>query len=190
MKKLNQIVFVALAAAVALTLAACQTGSSSDPEPEPTPVVVTYTVTFDANGGAAVASITADENTTVNLPATTRAGYTFAGWDTNGDNTADASSFTITANVTAKALWTANQYKVTFTNEFEYGFLEMTDLNSKDYGSTVTISAPVDDPDTYSNGVFDYWEDVDTGTHYVAGDTLTIPVRNVTLKCHAHAPAI
>ena len=40
-----------------------------------------YTVTFDANGGSTVESVTVDEDTILDAPETTYAGYTFTGWD-------------------------------------------------------------------------------------------------------------
>ena len=45
-------------------------------------VTTTYTLTFDTNGGSAIAKVTKEKGTTVDLGqyVPTREGYTFAGW--------------------------------------------------------------------------------------------------------------
>jgi len=71
-----------------------------------------YTITFDTDGGSAIEPITRDYNTTVTLPAApTKAGFTFAGWNTQADGTgtpyADGASVTLTAPLTLYAQWTS-----------------------------------------------------------------------------------
>ena len=60
-----------------------------------------YDVTFNTVGGTAVEHVTVEEDTILTAPQTTRAGYTFAGWDYD---------FTqpITQSFTATASWTAH----------------------------------------------------------------------------------
>lgn len=77
---------------------------------------VTYTVSFKTNCDVAdPASITVTENGTYNnLPALTRAGYTFQGWyygETKVDNT---SKIATNGDHTLEARWNINEYTVTF----------------------------------------------------------------------------
>ncbi len=84
------------------------------------PVPNTYTIAFNANGGTgSMGSITATYDHDVTLPANTftRAGYTFAGWNTAADGTgtayvdgASVSNLTqeAGATVTLYAQWTQN----------------------------------------------------------------------------------
>ena len=72
-----------------------------EPEPEPT----TYTVTFDANGGSAVEAQTVEEGETATEPAEpTRSGYTFHGWQLEGEDYDFAAP--VTGNITLTASWT------------------------------------------------------------------------------------
>ncbi|GAA3875364.1 hypothetical protein GCM10022381_17550 [Leifsonia kafniensis] len=79
-----------------------------------------HTVTFDAQGGSAVASVTADYDTRITAPADpTRTGYTFDGWSTDADGT-DPWNFatsTVTASTTLYAQWTIDTYAVTFDSQ-------------------------------------------------------------------------
>jgi uncharacterized repeat protein (TIGR02543 family) len=74
-----------------------------------------YTITFDQNGGDTAASPTSEtviDGDPFALPTTnpTRAGYTFAGWNTaaNGTGTAFTAATPVTGDITVYAQWTAN----------------------------------------------------------------------------------
>ena len=83
---------------------------------DPTWTANTYTVTFNANGGTVSSSsktVTYDNAYGI-LPIPTKTGYTFAGWNLNG-NAVTAGTIVKTAqNHTLDATWTANTYTVTF----------------------------------------------------------------------------
>lgn len=66
-----------------------------------------YTVIFNTNDGTDVEPQMIEEDGFVTTPTTSKVGYTFAGWDFNF-------STPITQNITINALWTANQYTITY----------------------------------------------------------------------------
>ncbi|MGT3801963.1 InlB B-repeat-containing protein [Vibrio cholerae] len=69
-----------------------------------------YTISFNSDGGAAVAPITADFGSAISAPAApTREGYTFAGWTPALPSTMPASNTTLTAQ------WVRNVATVTAT---------------------------------------------------------------------------
>jgi uncharacterized repeat protein (TIGR02543 family) len=84
----------------------------------------TYVVSFDAQGGEAAspASTTVAYDSPYGpLAATTRSGYTFAGWWTGvggtGTQVSDGNIVKITADQMLYAKWTANSYAVTFDGQ-------------------------------------------------------------------------
>jgi uncharacterized repeat protein (TIGR02543 family) len=102
-----------------------------------------YTIIYDVHGGDALSSTTVEYTieSTFTLPAPTRAGYDFAGWqatmlDSNGTNIPENHMFQSTdslkdyyGNVTLTAQWTAKTYTVTF------------DLNGGAWGET-SVTTP------------------------------------------------
>ena len=104
-----------------------------------------YTITYNADGGAAVSSTSYNIESTGTLPSTTKAGYQFNGWapTSNGGNWtgssyAGGSSLTgMYGNVTLKAQWLKNDYKVHFNANGGTG--TMSDQNFK-YGESQNLS--------------------------------------------------
>lgn len=150
--------------------------------------ITNYLLTYNANGGTGAPSPeTRGASETFNLSATTptRAGYTFAGWDAaaNGSGTdyTASGSFTMSgANVSIYAKWTANTITVTYNGNTNTGGTAPS-VQSGAYGETVTASVLGDLAKTgYS---FNGWNTAaaGTGTSYLAGSTITLPVSNVTL---------
>ena len=119
-----------------------------------------YTITFDTDGGSEIAPITQDYNSAVTAPADpTKIGYTFAGWDKEIPATIPAEDITI------KALWTINQYTITFDTD---GGSEIAPI-TQDYNSAVTAPA---DP-TKTGYTFAGWD---------KEIPETIPAEDITIK--------
>ena len=119
-----------------------------------------YTIIFDTDGGSEIAPITQDYNSAVTAPADpTKTGYTFAGWDKEIPATIPAEDITI------KALWTINQYTITFDTD---GGSEIAPI-TQDYNSAVTAPA---DP-TKTGYTFAGWD---------KEIPATIPAEDITIK--------
>ena len=89
-------------------------------------VTTKYTLSFDTNGGSAIAKVTKEKGTTVDLGqyVPTREGYTFAGWYSDEALTQKVTSVKLTANTTVYAKWTENAVTPT---------LPFTDVKSGDW---------------------------------------------------------
>ena len=119
-----------------------------------------YTITFDTNGGSEIAPITQDYGTEITAPDNpTRKGYTFKGWDKEIPKTMPAE------NITVKAQWEINQYKITFDTN---GGSEIAPI-TQDYGTEIT--AP-DNP-TRKGYTFKGWD---------KEIPKTMPAENITVK--------
>ena len=105
-----------------------------------------YTITFDTDGGSAVAPITQNYSTAITKPANpVKQGYTFAGWNPAIPETMPAENMTI------KALWTVNSYKLTYKVDGAV-YKEL----SYDYGDAITPEA---DP-TKEGYTFSGWSEI------------------------------
>ena len=89
-------------------------------------VTTKYTLTFDTNGGSAIAKVTKEKGTTVDLGqyVPTREGYTFAGWYSDEALTQKITSVKLNGNTTVYAKWTENAVTPT---------LPFTDVKSGDW---------------------------------------------------------
>lgn len=101
-----------------------------------------YTVTFNTNGGTAVASQTVDHGGKATKPANpTKTGYTFAGWYTEADTEFNFNT-PIESATTLYAKWNANQYTITFRQQWGAGGTETATVhfNNNDFSvSPITI---------------------------------------------------
>ena len=119
-----------------------------------------YTITFDTDGGSGIAPLTQDYNSAVTAPADpTKTGYTFAGWDREIPSTMPAEDITV------RALWTINQYTITFDTDGGSGIAPLT----QDYNSAVTAPA---DP-TKTGYTFAGWD---------REIPATMPAEDITVK--------
>ena len=139
-----------------------------------------YTITFDTDGGSEIAPITQDYNSAVTPPANpTKVGHAFVGWDKEIPLTMPAE------NITIKALWTVNQYKVSFVADGT-----VISEETLAYGSRI---APPEAPEKEGH-TFAGWKDVPEtmpahdieiyGTYNVNAYTLTYQVDGAVYKTY------
>lgn len=181
----------------ALTLANTPTASSPAGTPVTitgangvinTPVVVKYSVTYDGNGStggtapvdATSPYVTASTVTVLPVGTLTKTGSTFGGWNTaaNGSGTSYAAgaTFTINANTTLYAKWTAlPTFAVTYNGNGNTGGTAPVDAASPYVsGSTVTV-LPVGTL-TKTDNTFTGWNTAanGSGTAYAPAATFTV----------------
>ena len=119
-----------------------------------------YTITFDTAGGSEIDSIEQDYDTAITAPdAPTKEGYTFIGWDTTVPKKMPAKDMTV------KALWQINRYKITFDTD---GGSEIDPIE-QDYDTAIT--AP--DAPTKEGYTFIGWD---------REIPETMPAENMTIK--------
>ena len=147
-----------------------------------------YTVTFNANGGNTPSPTTKSvtyASTYGDLATCTRTGYTFAGWYTaasGGTQVTSTTTVSITAAQTLYAHWTVNSYTLTLNKGT--GIESVSGAGSKNYGSTVTISATVSPGYTWKN-----WTTGTSTTVFTSDQTysFTMPASAKTYKANATA---
>jgi uncharacterized repeat protein (TIGR02543 family) len=144
-------------------------------------VAETYTVTFSANGGSGSvptksATVTIGETFTVPSTSITLAGSTFAGWSDGTRTYLPGEVFTVgSGNITFTAVWNGTQYVVLYSANGGSGTLPTAP--NRYLGETFTVASG--SALTKSGYSFLGW--VESGTTYLAGNTFTMPARNVTL---------
>ena len=152
----------------------------------------TYSVTYNDNGKTS-GSVPTDSTgyglyATVTVAANSgslaKTGYTFAGWNTQADGngttyTAGSGTFTINANTTLYAKWTANTYTVTY--DANGGTGSQTDNNSP-YNSGATVTVLGAGSISRAGYTFTGWntQSGGGGTAYAPNDTFAIAA-NTTL---------
>ena len=119
-----------------------------------------YTITFDTDGGSEITPIKGNYASVVTAPdAPTKEGHTFTGWDKEIPSTMPAE------NITIKAQWSVNAYKITFNTD---GGSEVAPIE-QNFGTAITAPA---DP-TKAGYTFAGWD-----TEIPA----TMPAKNMTIK--------
>ena len=153
------------------------------------------TVTFNANYGDTPATKTQDVSynsaTALDANTFTREGYSFAGWATTADGSKaydNQESVTLTKNTTLYALWTKNNYSVTFSTPTGASAVTVNGQSispqSVEFGTTVTVA--VTPAITHTIG------SVSAGSAVVTdnGDntyTFTMPASDVTISVTMNA---
>ena len=158
-------------------------------------LISTYTVTYNANAGTG--SVPVDANAypvgaavTVlgNTGGLTRAGYTFAGWNTQGNGTGisypGGSSFVMgSVDVTLYAQWTqVPTFNVVYSGNGSTGGSAPGDPNNYIAGATVTVLGNTGNL-TRSGYTFAGWNTKadGSGTLYAGGATFAIGATSITL---------
>lgn len=134
--------------------------------------VAQYKVNFDTDGGTTYAEITANSGDKVNLPTPEREGYVFGGWYLNEECTGNAltGAYTVTAETTLYAKWTAIQGTVTFESNGGTAYNPVTVS-----GKVVTLPTPEREDYVFGGWYLtaDFTGEAVTGTY--------APTGNVTL---------
>lgn len=156
-------------------------------------LVNTYTVSYDENGStggdipaAQSGSYASDITLHANTGALTRAGYTFAGWNTamdgSGTSYVEGETYNIPAgNTTLYAEWTVNVYNVTYDGNLSTGGTTPSG-QSGDYLSTLVLQTNLGNLEK-AGYTFAGWNTSDdgSGVGYAAGGNYIIPSHDTTL---------
>ena len=126
-----------------------------------------YTVSFNTNGGTTVASQQVEEDSLATEPTTTRAGYTFTGWDYDFTSP-------IIKNTTVTASWV--YYTLTTgVNNDKAGTITVYNETIITVGEEITVTATTNDGYTF-NG----WYDGDNLLTNELSYTFTMPNENLS----------
>jgi len=129
-----------------------------------------YTIDFETDGGTAVAGISQNYGTTIGSQATSKEGYTLAGWYSEAGLTNKVNfPYTVSGDATLYAKWTPIDYFVTYFGNASDGGSVPLDANTYHIGDTVTVlgnSGAL----TKTHYTFSGWNSKDDGT----GDNFSI----------------
>jgi uncharacterized repeat protein (TIGR02543 family) len=151
--------------------------------------VTTYTVNYDANGGTGSQTdgsspyVSGASVTVLGTGSISRTGYTFSHWNTASDDTgtsfAPTDTFNIAANATLYAIWTINNYSVSYDGNGNDGGSAPGTQNGN-YNTSVTAAANTFTRTGYSFTGWNMAAD-GSGLPVAAGASYTIPPANTTL---------
>ncbi|PEJ58265.1 hypothetical protein CN692_08265 [Bacillus sp. AFS002410] len=131
-----------------------------------------YTVHFNSNGGNQVADKTANYNTGIASPSTTRTGYTLVGWskDAAGKVAWNFATDKVTNDTTLYAKWQINSYKVSYVSNGG----STVPTQTANYNSVVNLPKP-----TKTGYAFAGWYK-DASLKTPVGNSVTL-TNNITL---------
>ena len=152
-----------------------------------------YTISFDGNGSTSgsMTTVTGNDFSSI-LPANSfsRTGYSFTGWNTvdvgGGTSYSNEEAITLSANLTTTlyAQWTCNQTRILryFANRATSGTLPVSGNQTVCQSASVTLAANTGNL-ARTGFTWSGWStsELGSGNTYIAGDTYTIPSRNVAL---------
>ena len=132
---------------------------------------VSHTVILNADDGTgSTTSLSTTTGGKVTLPTPTRTHYTFNGWSDGTNTYAGGASYTVNGDVTLTALWTINQYTVSYNHNGGDGSTASATVNA---GTVIKLpTAP-----TRTHYTFNGWSD---GTNTYAGGASYTVNGNVT----------
>ena len=151
-------------------------------------VVSAVTVTLDANGGAQAArtqSITNPAGANLLSNNFTRTGFTFTGWSTTAGGSvafSDAQAVSFTSDTTLYAVWSANNYGITYFANGANGGAVPTDSTNYNIGQSIAVLGNAGAL-TRTGYSFTGWNTAANGSgfSYNSGDTITMGSQSVTL---------
>lgn len=166
-------------------------------QPEP----IYHTVEFDALGGGEIAPITEEENKTIVLPTTTKAGFQLAGWSKTQDGSqvvgTPGNNYTVTEDIKLYAVWTSNYVacyddcdeESDFTSTLQAAINKAQDSSKK----TVTLLKNQTENVTIASGQnieFDLQNFTLTKAGTVVENNGTLTINNGTIDCTSGGAAI
>jgi uncharacterized repeat protein (TIGR02543 family) len=180
MKK-ARVFLIAVVAALTMGFTACESPVDETGGGDPTDYTVTFKANYDGEEAPADVSITVEPDAVIpadQIPAWTRASYTFDGWYANAEGEGEAVSLTaaVDSDLVLYAKWTIVTYTVTFRANYTNGPANV--LITVDSGSVVpSAEIPVWTRDGF---VLDGWYENAAGTGNAV--SLTGPVtKNLSL---------
>jgi len=104
---------------------------------------IAYLISFDEVGGEVVEDVYKKATSDLVLPTASKAGYTFAGWQTGETTYLAGDHFTVsTSNVSFTALWTALSYTISFDTNSGTGTFSSIPATSGEAVSQISVVLP------------------------------------------------
>lgn len=162
MKKIFLLLIIFL---LSLTIVSCKKkGNKSEP---------TYSITFEENGGTYVSGEkvqTVKKASEIVTPVFEKTGYSLAGWTLNETLIESINEMNLTENITLKASWKANQYKIKL--DLNDGEIDSSNIINVSYDSSFTLPTPTKENDQFVG--WNYNGNLFKNETYVIANDITI----------------